>query len=78
MNAKMIQAVQVETQDTVTEHPHTDGLPLLPGFISFYQNAQPNQLETGQLYATIDADPDDIGNSMEDDIPLQRAKMHQR
>jgi hypothetical protein len=86
MNAKSIQAEQLEIQDTATNHPHTDGLaddqadeyPLLPGFISFYQDAQQNQRETGQLYATYDADPGDTGFSLGDDIPLQLAKIYQR
>ncbi len=69
MNAKSIQADQVEIQDAATDHPHTDGYSLLPGFISFYQDAQQNQRETGQLYATYDADLGDTGISLPDDIP---------
>ena len=86
MNAKSIQADQVEIQDTATDRPHTDGqaddqadeYPLLPGFIRFYQDAQSNQHETGQLYVTIEADPLDMENSLADDIPPQRAKIYQR
>ncbi len=86
MNAKLIPADQVEIQDTATDHPHTDGhaddhtdrYPLLPGFISFYQDAQQNQRETGQLYATNDADLRDTGISLGDNIPLQLAKIYQR
>jgi len=86
MNAKSIQADQVEIQDTATDRPHTDGqaddqadeYPLLPGFIRFYQDAQQIQSEPGQLYATIDSDPHDMGISLRDDIPLQRAKKYQR
>ena len=82
MNAKSIQADQVEIQDMATDHPHTDGhadeYSLLPGFISFYQNAQQIQGEPGQLYATNDADLCDMGISLRDDIPVQLAKMYQR
>jgi hypothetical protein len=82
MNAKSIQADQVEILYTATDHPHTDSYAdaysLLPGFISFYQDAQQNQRETGQLYATYDADPGDKGISLGDDIPLQLAKIYQR
>ena len=73
MNSKSIQADQVDIQDTTTDHPHTDGhtdgYPLLPGFISFYQDAQQIQHETGQLYATNDAELRDTGISLPDDIP---------
>ena len=82
MNAKSIHLDQVEIQDTATDHPHTDDhadeYSLLPGFINFYQNAQQVQSEPGQLYATNDADPYDMGISMRDDIHLQLAKMYQR
>jgi hypothetical protein len=86
MKAKSIHTDQLEIQDTAADHPHTDGhaddqadkYPLLPGFISFYQDAQQNQRETGQLYATYDADPGDTGTSLGDDIPLQLAKIYQR
>jgi len=78
MSAKSIQADQVEFHHTATDHPHTDdhaddhtdGYPLLPGFISFYQDAQQIQRETGQLYATYDADLRDTGISLPDDIPV--------
>jgi hypothetical protein len=90
MNAKSIQADQVEVQDMATDHPHTDGhaddqadeYPLLPGFISFYQNAQQIQDEAGQLYATNDTDlrdmPISLHDSLHDDIPLQLAKTYQK
>ena len=82
MNAKSIHTDQLEIQDPATDHPHTDSqadkYSLLPGFISFYQDAQQNQRETGQLYATYDADPGDTGISLGDDIPLQLAKIYQR
>ena len=80
MNAKSIQVDQLEIQDTAADHPHTDGqadeYSLLPGFISFYQDAQSNQRETGQLYATNDADNSDMGISLCDDIPVHLAKMY--
>ena len=86
MNAKSIQADQVKIQDMATDHPHTDGhadeYSLLPGFISFYQNAQQVQGESGQLYATNDTDLRDMDislpDSLRDDIPLQLAKPYQR
>ena len=82
MNAKSIQADQVEIQDMATDHPHTDGhadeYSLLPGFISFYQNAQQVQGESGQLYATNDTDLRDMDISLRDDIPLQLEKPYQR
>ena len=86
MNAKSIQADQIEIQDVATDHPHTDGhtddqadeYPLLPGFISFYQNAQQVQGESGQLYATNDTDLRDMDISLRDDIPLQLEKPYQR
>ena len=86
MNAKSIQADQVESQDMATNHPHTDGhadeYSLLPGFISFYQNAQQVQGESGQLYATNDTDLRDmrisLHDSLRDDIPLQLEKPYQR
>ena len=82
MDAKSIQADQVEIQDTATDHPHTDGhadeYSLLPGFISFYQNAQQVQGESGQLYVTNDTDLRDIDISLRDDIPLQLEKPYQR
>jgi hypothetical protein len=82
MNAKSIQADQVEIQDTATDHPHTDGhadeYSLLPGFISFYQDAQQIQGEPGQLYAMNDTDLRDMDISSHDDMPLQLAKMYQR
>jgi len=90
MNAKSIQADQVEIQDMATDHPHTDGhaddqadeYPLLPGFISFYQNAQQIQSDAGQLYAPNDTDLRDMDislhDSLRDDIPLQLAKTYQK
>ena len=90
MNAKSKQADQVEIQDTATDHPHTDGhaddqadeYPLLPGFISFYQDAQQIQGEPGQLYAMNDTDLRDmrisLHDSLHDDIPLQLAKTYQK
>ena len=78
MNAKPIQADQVKIHDTATDHPHTDGFSLLPGFISFYQDAQQIQGEPGQLYATNDSDLRDMDISLRDDIPLQLAKTYQR
>jgi hypothetical protein len=86
MNAKSLQADQVEIQYLSTDHPHTDGhadeYSLLPGFISFYQNAQQIQGEAGQLYATNDTDlrdmHDSLQDSMRDDISLQLAKSYQR
>ncbi len=86
MNAKSIQADQIEIQDVATDHPHTDGhtddqadeYPLLPGFISFYQDAQQIQGEPGQLYATNDSDLRDMDIALRDDIPLQLAKTYQR
>ena len=90
MNAKSIQADQVEIQDMATDHPHTDGhadeYSLLPGFISFYQDAQQIQGEAGQLYATNDTDlrdmpislHDSLHDSLRDDISLQLAKTYQK
>ena len=90
MNAKSIQTDQIEIQDMATDHSHTDGhtddqadeYPLLPGFISFYQNAQQIQDEPGQLYATNDTDVRDmrisLHDSLHDDIPLQLAKTYQK
>ena len=82
MNAKSIQADQIEIQDVATDHPHTDDqadeYPLLPGFISFYQNAQQIQDEPGQLYATNDTDLRDMDISSRDDISLQLAKTYQK
>ena len=82
MNAKSIQVDQVESQDMATDHPHTDDYvdenSFMPGFISFCQDAQLNQVETDQLYATIDADLRDMDIAPDDDIPLQLAKMYAR
>ena len=86
MNAILIQSDQVEIQDTATDHSHTDGhadqFSLLPGFISFYQDAQQIQTEPGLLYAMNDADlrdmPISLHDSWHDAIPVQLAKIYPR
>ena len=85
MNIKLMQTDPVEIQDPTTDD-HVDENSFMPGFISFCQDAQLNQVETDQLYATIDADlrdmrissHDSLHDSLRDDIPLQLAKMYQR
>ena len=82
MNIKLIQTDQIEIQDPTTDHPttddHIDENSFMPGFISFCQDAQLNQHETDQLYATNDFDLHDMDNSTGDDIPLQLAKKFAR
>lgn len=78
MNKNSIPMGQVEILDTATDHPGTDGLSLLPGFIRFYQQAQQIQAEPGQLYAMIDDDLHSLDISLRDDIPAQLAKKYQR
>ena len=82
MNIKLIQTDQIEIQDPTTDHPliddHIDENSFMPGFISFCQDAQLNQHETDQLYATNDFDLHDMDNSTGDDIALQLAKKFAR
>ncbi len=43
MKAKSIHADQLDFQDTAAYHPQTNEFSLLPGFISFYQDAAADQ-----------------------------------
>ena len=51
MKALSRHADQVDFQDTAANRPQTDSVPLLPGFIGFYQDAQRIKLEARQVYA---------------------------
>ena len=82
MNTKLIQTDQVEIQDPTTDHlladDYADENSFMPGFISFCQDAQLNQHETDQLYATNDFDLHDMDISTGDDTLLQLAKKFAR
>jgi len=76
MKAKSIHADQLDFQDTAAYHPQTNEFSLLPGFISFYQDAQRIKRGAHQVYTMQESGPQDAGISSRKDIPTHLAKMH--
>jgi len=76
MKALSRHADQVDFQDKAANRPQTDSVPLLPGFIGFYQDAQRIKLEARQVYAMNHTDLRDTDISSREDIPEYLAKMY--
>ena len=76
MKAQSRHADQVDFQDKVANRPQTNSVPLLPGFIGFYEDAQRIKLEARQVYAMNHIDLRDADIPSRAGIPEHLAKMY--